>query len=175
MEFVVGCGLEEFKIYNSRTIASRDYRTTVGEHDGAIETGYVMQDPSHVILFKEKNGILGHAIWHESNTDEHRKGSSRDESDKKLLKKLLGGTKEFVELHELWLGPEHRGKGYGRQFFEFFEKFIISKGFGSIVFYAFDPAAIAICRQRGYKEAYGAQSAGKTCFVFYLPLKEKLG
>jgi hypothetical protein len=53
------------------------------------------------------------------------------------------------------------------------------KGYESIIYYAYHPAAIAICRQRGYREAYGIEEVGpkgevETSYVFYLPLKKKL-
>jgi len=91
----------------------------------------------------------------------------------------MGKGKDFVELHELWLTEEHRGKGYGKQFFAFFEEYLRGKGCDSLVYYAFDPAAVAICRKRGYKEAYGLKEAvpyGKieTMYVFYLKLKKNL-
>jgi GNAT superfamily N-acetyltransferase len=80
-----------------------------------------------------------------------------------------------VELHEIWLKKEHRGKGYGKVFFEFFERLMSSKGYDSIVFYAYHPAGITICRQRGYQEAYGVEETGlegdkEICYVFSLRL-----
>jgi len=129
----------------------------------------------NLILWKQGDEIIGHAIWHESNTDEHRGSDPRDEDDKAILRKLLGGKKEFVELHEVWLREEHRGRGHGKQFFEFFEEYMKTTGYDSIIYYAFHPAAITICRRRGYKEAYGIEEAGpfgekETCYVFYLPI-----
>ena len=71
------------------------------------------------------------------------------------MRKLCGGKKgNIVELHEIWLRKKYRGKGYGTRFFEFFEGFIGKKGYDSIVYYADQPAAIAICRKRRYKEAF---------------------
>ncbi len=131
----------------------------------------VAADPSHLILWKEGGQILGHAIWHESNTDEHRPGVPRDEGDRRLLRELLGGRKDFVELHELWLAPEHRGKGYGKQFFDFFENFISSKKHDVIVHHAFDKTVAAICRRRGYKVKDGAIVAGKRGWVFCLNMR----
>jgi len=66
---------------------------------------------------------------------------------------------------------EHRGKGYGKQFFECFEQFIRNKGYDSIVYYADHPAPLRICRQHGYKESLGIELAGpkgemRTCYVF---------
>jgi GNAT superfamily N-acetyltransferase len=89
----------------------------------------------------------------------------------------LGKGKDFIELHELWLATEHRGKGYGKQFFDFFENCMKRKGYDSIAYYAFDPAAVAICRKRGYKEAYGLKEAGpygkiENMYVFYLRLRK---
>lgn len=172
MQLVVGSDISEFRSYYEKTISGSDYRSAVGENDGITEMNYVAADLSHLILWKEGEQIMGHAIWHESSTDEHSKGVLRDEDDKRILRQLLGGRRDFVELHELWLGREHRGKGYGKQFFQFFENFISRRGHDALVHHAFDEAVAAICRQRGYKEKYGATAAGKTCWVFYLDLNK---
>jgi len=52
-----------------------------------------------------------------------------------------------------------------------------NRGYEEIVYYAFDPAAVRLCRKRGYKEAYGVKEAGpygkyETDYVFYLKLKK---
>ncbi len=171
MELVVGCDLDDFRSYYEKAIRTTEYRRAVGENDGVVEMRYVMEDPTHLILWKEGDGILGHAIWHESNTDEHRKGVPRDDDDRRILRELLGGKQSFIELHELWLAKEHRGKGYGKQFFEFFEKFVSSRGYDMIVHHAFDQSVLAICRRRRYKEAYGVMVMGKPSWVFCLSLK----
>lgn len=155
MRFVVGCDFEEFKRYSKRDGVRADLE---------VLKILLPKDSSCLIVWKENNEIIGHAIWHETNTEEHRKGDPRDKEDREILKKLLGGKKDFVELHEVWLIEKHRGKGYGKRFFEFFEEFTRNKGYNSIVFYAFHPAAIAICRQRGYKEDYLKKEAEH---VFY--------
>ena len=155
MRFVVGCDFEEFKRYSKRDGVRADLE---------VLKILLPKDSSCLIVWKENNEIIGHAIWHETNTEEHRKGDPRDKEDREILKKLLGGKKDFVELHEVWLIEKHRGKGYGKRFFEFFEEFTKNKGYNSIVFYAFHPAAIAICRQRGYKEDYLKKEAEH---VFY--------
>jgi len=161
MRISVGCDMVEFKEY---------YKKARGEL-GAIEENIILRNPDHLIVWREGGEILGHAIWHETNTEEHRAGAPRDAKDKELLEKLLGGKRDFVELHELWLRKEHRGKGYGSGFFVFFEKLMAERGHDAIVYYADDPAALAICRKRGYKEAYGVELEGETYYVFYLPLK----
>jgi GNAT superfamily N-acetyltransferase len=97
--------------------------------------------------------VVGHAVWHETSTEEHHRGDPRDKDDRTNLRKLFDGRREnLVELHEVWLRTEHRGKGFGKQFFTFFEKFIHSRGFAGIVYYTENPAGIALCRQRGYRE-----------------------
>jgi len=65
---------------------------------------------------------------------------------------------------------EYRGNGYGKRFFEFFEEFIKRKGYDSFVYYADHPAALAICRKRGYLEDY-LESVGE--YVFYTQLKKQ--
>jgi hypothetical protein len=52
--------------------------------------------------------------------------------------------------------------------FAFFEDFLRKRGYSSFVYYANHPAAIAICRKRGYKEAFMEKEKWR---VFYLSLK----
>jgi len=155
MEFVVGCDPEEFKRYSKKPGVRADLD---------VLKILLPRNSSSLIVWKENNEIIGHAIWHETNTEEHRKGDPRDREDVEILERLLGGKKDFVELHEIWLMEEYRGRGYGKKFIEFFEEFIRNKGYDSIVFYASHPAALTICRQRGYKEDYYKEIAEH---VFY--------
>jgi GNAT superfamily N-acetyltransferase len=143
MRFVVGCGMDEFKEYWSRS-----------GYDGPLDhlINVVIKEPSQLIVWREGEKIVGHAVWHETSTEEHRKGDPRSKEDREALEMLLGEKKNFVELHELWLTKEYRGRGHGGKFFEFFEGLMKSKGFDDIVFYADHPAALAICRKRGYRE-----------------------
>lgn len=39
-------------------------------------------------------------------------------------------------------------------FFSFFEQFVRERGIDGIVYYSEDPAAIALCRKRGYRKEY---------------------
>ncbi len=152
LEFIVGCDLEEFKEYYEKNGFAGEQGT--GEL-GITEEKIIAQDPAHLIVWRENDEIIGNAIWHETSTDEHREGDARDTEDREILRRLLGGRKEnIVELHEVWLRKEYRGRGYGKEFFEFFEEFIKEKGYDAIVYYADHPAAIAICRERGYKEGF---------------------
>jgi GNAT superfamily N-acetyltransferase len=173
VKFVVGCDFAEFKRYLRRIGLYKEE----GELE-KLET-LLMNKLLNLVVWRENGEIIGHAIWHETNTEEHRKGDPRDKEDREILEKLLGGKKSFVELHEVWLMEEHRGKGYGKQFFEFFEEFMRDKGYGGIVFYAHHPAALAICRKRGYEEGGcvnidGPKGEVEKCYVFYLSLKNNL-
>lgn len=161
MRFVVGISLGEFKRYYATLKDLHKYYRTLGLVDvrfgqlGVVEENWVKKDPSHLIIWRINSEIIGHAIWHETGTDEMKKGDPREEEDKKMLRKLLGGKREnLVELHEIWLRKEYREKGYGKQFFDFFEQFIDEKGHEGIVFYTDNPAAIALCRKRGYREGF---------------------
>jgi GNAT superfamily N-acetyltransferase len=165
--------LDEFRRYH-RNSGIHKYLKSVGLTDSYGENldymmNVVIKDPSQLIVWREKNKIVGHAVWHESNADEHRKGDPREKEDTEALKKLLG-EKEFVELHEIWLIEEYRGKGYGEMFHDFFEKFMKNKGYSDIVFYTHHPAAVATCHKHGYKE--GGYLKGLKEHVFYLPLKK---
>ncbi len=161
MKVEVGCDLEEFKRYFRTLTGLHNYFRTLGLADdtlqelGSTEEEIIGKDPSHLIVWREANDIIGHAVWHETSTDEHREGDPRDRMDRKVLRELCGGRKEnIVELHEIWLREEHRGKGHGKRFFDFFEGFIRKQGYISIVYYADHPAALAICRDRGWKEGF---------------------
>jgi len=157
MRIVVGCDLEEFKKYYRRLALDKEWRGTFGFTE-ELDTSWekvLVENPSLLIVWRENNEIIGHAIWHETSTDEHREGDPRDREDREILRKLCGGKKDnIVELHEIWLRKKYRGKGYGKRFFEFFEEFIRKKGYNCIVYYADHPAAIAICRKRGCKEGF---------------------
>jgi len=174
MKFAVGCDLEEFKRYYRTLDDLHSYFKTLGLTDvkfgelGEVEAGIIKRDPSHLIVWRENNKITGHAIWHETNTEEHWKGDHRDKEDREALERLLGGKNDFVELHEIWLMTKYRGKGYGKKFSDFFEAFLKKRGYDSVVYYTDHPAAIAICRQRGCKEEY-LKSIGE--YVFHLPLR----
>jgi len=166
VEFVVGCDFEEFKRYLKRIGLYKE--------EGQLDNleNFLNNKLFNLIVWRRDGEIVGHAIWHETNTEEHRKGDPRDKEDRKTLRKLLGGKQDFVELHEVWLAEEHRGKGYGKQFFEFFEEFMIKKGYDRIVFYAHHPAALAICRRRGYREGGFIHIEGVAEYVFYLHLRK---
>jgi len=166
VEFVVGCDFEEFKRYLTKIGLYKEE----GEFD-RLET-FLVNKLFNLIVWRENGEIVGHAIWHETNTEEHRKGDPRDKEDREALRKLLGGKRDFVELHEVWLVEEHRGKGYGKRFFEFFEEYMRDKGYTRIVFYAHHPAALAICRGRGYMEGGFIYIEGVAEYVFYLPLRK---
>jgi len=174
MRFIVGCDLEEFKRYYRTLDGLHNYFKALGIADvrfgelGPTEEGIIKRDPSHLIVWRENNEIIGDAIWHEANIDEFRDGE--DKEVREVLERLLDGKSKFVELHEVWLKEQHRGKGYGKKFFEFFENFVRRKGYDSIVYYAGNPAAIAICRKRGYEEGF---LEGLKWHVFYLSLDQK--
>jgi len=154
MRIVVGCDLEEFKGYYKQLALDKEWQGTFGFTE-ELDTSWarvLADNPSLLLVLRENDEIIGHAIWHETSTDEHREGDARD---RESLRKLCGGKKgKIVELHEVWLRKKYRGKGYGKKLFEFFEEFIRKKSYASIVYYADHPATIAICRDRGYKEGF---------------------
>jgi GNAT superfamily N-acetyltransferase len=171
LRFEVGCDLEEFKRYYRKLAEDKEWQGTFGftEELGTSWERVLVEDPSLLIVMRENGEIIGHLIWHESSTDEHRKGDPRDEEDRQILNRLAGGKKDLVELHEVWLRQKYRGKGYGKQLFEFIENFLKKKGYSSFVYYADHPAALAICRERGYKEAFMEK---EKWYVFYHSLEE---
>jgi GNAT superfamily N-acetyltransferase len=174
-DFLVGAySIEEFKKYYKTLFDLQEYYVSRGSRSpehfelGRDEEQHVERDSNHLIIWVDDGKIVGHCIWHETSTDEMIPGDSRDDDDRDHLRHLFGEKKEnLVELHELWLKSEHRGKGHGRQFFDFFEDYVSVGGFDGIVYYTDHEAAIALCRKRGYNEAF-LESAG--LHVFTLPL-----
>jgi GNAT superfamily N-acetyltransferase len=156
MRFDVGCDLNEFRRYYRRSGIYESLKS-VGLIDGYDENldymmNVVIKNPSQLIVWREDDKVVGHAVWHESNTEEHRSGDPRDREDREALSKLLGNKKNFVELHEWWLIEKYRGKGYGNKFLDFFESYMKSNGYSDLVFYAHHPAALAAFRKHSYKE-----------------------
>ncbi len=157
MEIVVGYDLAEFKTYYEKLALDKEWRGTFGftEELGTSWEKVLVENPDQLLVWVDKDRIIGHAIWHETSTDEHREGDPRDREDREVLRELCSGKKDnIVELHELWLRKKCRGRGYGKRFFEFFEEFVRRKGYDSFVYYADHPAALAICRKRGWKEGF---------------------
>ena len=170
VRFVEDCDFREFVEY-LRRVGLYERKEDLDELREKIAAKRI-----NLIVWREDDEIVGHAIWHESSASEHRKGDPRDRDDREILERLCGGKRDFVELHEVWLDENYRGRGYGKQFFPFFEDYIRRKGYDAIVYYAYHPAALTVCRQRGYKEAYGLQLTGPkgeiaTCYVFFLRVK----
>jgi len=96
VRIVAGCDLEEFKRYY-RTLTglhNYNYFRTLGLTDAALgelgstEEEIIRRDPSHLIVWREADGIVGHAVWHETSTDEHREADPRDRMDREVLRKL---------------------------------------------------------------------------------------
>jgi GNAT superfamily N-acetyltransferase len=173
LRFEVDCDLDEFRKYHKNS-GIHGYLKSMGLTDSYDENlnymlNVVINDPAQLIVWREDGTIVGHAVWHESTVEEHRKGDPRTKEDRDALRKLLGGKKDFVELHEIWLTERYRGKGYGEMFHDFFEKLMKARGYSDVVFYAHHPAAVAICRKHGYRE--GGYLKGLKEFVYHLSLK----
>jgi len=161
-DFIVGkYSVEEFKKYYCALSDLRDfYVSRTNRQPGPLELGqdeeqHVERNPNHLIIWADEGKIVGHCIWHETSTEEMISGDPRDAEDRECLRQLFGGVRSnLVELHELWLKSEHRGKGFGNEFFDFFENYVSEVGFEGIVYYTDNEAAIALCRKRGYMESF---------------------
>ena len=84
MRFDEGCDFQEFSGY----LVKLGLYTGKRELDGLrsrLESGRF-----NLIVFRENDEIIGHAIWHETNTEEHRKGDPREKDDKEILHGFLG-------------------------------------------------------------------------------------
>ncbi|MFW9966329.1 MAG: GNAT family N-acetyltransferase [Candidatus Thorarchaeota archaeon] len=170
MEFIVGYDVEQFEKYYVVLDDLHTFYRTRGLRESRInelrddEREHIESNSDHLIVWIDQDQIVGHTIWHETSTDEMTAGDPRDAEDREILRKLFGGKKEnLVELHEVWLRTEHRRKGYGHRFLEFFENYVRERGFDGIVYYSDNPAAIALCRRRGYAEGF---LEGEEWYVF---------
>jgi len=168
LEFIFGCDLDQFRKYYSTLHDLHQFYKLLGTHEsspmelGVDELNHIKRNPRHLIIWKSEDDIVGHTIWHETNTSEMNPGDPRNEEDKVILHKLFDGEQDnLVELHEIWLRTEHRGKGYGNQFFEHFAS---RSGFAGIVYYTDNRSAIELCRKRGYREI--RESEGYRWHVF---------
>jgi len=148
--FTHGYPLDKFTEY---------YRDTIGEL-GETERRLISDNPDQLIVWHEDDEIVGHAIWHPSDTSTHPDGEPREEDDRRILEDELGVRGPFIELHEVWLKETSRGRGHGTAFFTHFEATAKKRGFKQIVYYADHPAALTICRTREYKEAWGVELNG---------------
>lgn len=76
MRIVVGCDLEEFKKYYKKLAEDKEWRGTFGwsKELGESWEKVLAEKPSLLIVMKENDEIIGHIVWHESSTEEHRKG-----------------------------------------------------------------------------------------------------
>lgn len=140
----------------------RKYYQSIFGEIGKTELEIIKENPDHLITLQSDDVILGHCIWHESNTRSHPNGTHRDDKDRKILEEELGVEGHFIELHEVWLKEDKRGRGLGKLFFDYFEDMVKSRDYRFIVYYADHPAALKICRNRGYKESYGVELDGIT-------------
>jgi GNAT superfamily N-acetyltransferase len=140
----------------------RAYLDSLGLSLGPTEERLIKENPERLIMWRDNGALVGHAIWHASNTKQHPDGEPREPEDKQILEEELKVEGDFIELHEIWLSDTYRGRGYGSQFFQYFEEMVKEKGFNSIVYYADHPAAMSICFKRGYKYAFGVELDGIT-------------
>jgi len=140
----------------------RAHLESLGLSLGATEERLIREKPERLIMWRDNGTLVGHAIWHASNTKQHPDGEPREPDDKRILEEELKVKGDFIELHEIWLNNTYRGRGYGLKFFDYFEEMVESKGFKSIVYYADHPAAMVICFRRGYKHAFGVELDGIT-------------
>lgn len=140
----------------------RAYLESIGLELGPTEEQLIREKPERLILWRDNGELVGHTIWHASNTKQHPNGEPREAEDRQILEQELGITGDFIELHEIWLADTHRGRGFGSLFFEYFEEMVQELGFKAIVYYADHPAAMSICFKRGYRHAFGVELDGIT-------------
>ncbi|MHA1960063.1 MAG: GNAT family N-acetyltransferase [Candidatus Thorarchaeota archaeon] len=161
----------EFRVADTAYDEFKEYYAINGPWEyGPTEEKHIRANPNHLITWRKSGKIIGHAIWHESNSREHTQGDKRTKQDYTIIERLMEEGTEFIELHELWLGVDHRGSGYGSVFFDFFENYVKDLGHKAILHHTDNPSAIALCRKRGYLEAYGVVDGDDIWTVFYLVL-----
>lgn len=80
---------------------------------GLTESRLIEENPDHLIMWRDVGVLVGHTIWHPSNAKVHPDGEEREAEDRRILEEELSVVGDFIELHEIWLSDDHRGKGYG--------------------------------------------------------------
>ncbi|MFH1180764.1 MAG: GNAT family N-acetyltransferase [Candidatus Bathyarchaeota archaeon] len=140
----------------------RTHLESLGLGLGATEERLIGEKPERLILWRDNDVLVGHAIWHVSNTKQHPGGEPRGLEDRRILEDDLNVVGDFIELHEIWLSDDYRGRGYGSRFFEFFEDMVKEMGYDAVVYYADHPAAMSICLRRGYSQSFGVELDGIT-------------
>ena len=140
----------------------RSHLEELGLTLGPTEERLIVENPDRLIMWRDEGALVGHTIWHASNTRVHPDGEPREADDRRILEESLNVVGDFIELHEIWLSDDYRGRGYGSSFFDYFEDMVKRKGFKYIVYYADHPAARSICRKRGYIEAETIELDGIT-------------
>ena len=140
----------------------RAHLESLGLSLGPTEERLIKEKPERLIMWRDNGMLVGHAIWHISSTKQHPDGEPREPDDRQILEEELEVAGDFIELHEIWLSDTYRGRGYGSEFFEYFENMVKEKGYNAIVYYADHPAAMSICFKRGYMHAFGVELDGIT-------------
>ena len=82
LEFIVGYDLSEFENY-CKTIWESIPNREQSNLD-KFERNIIIDNPSHLIVWKEGKKLIGHAIWHETYTDRHNEESPREDDDRKI-------------------------------------------------------------------------------------------
>ena len=176
LTFVIGYDYEEFRNYYRTLKSLHDYYVELALPDviygdiGPTDEGHIKEDATHLIVWKENDEIVGHAVWHEHSTENYKNPEAKEALE--VLEFLLGDERDFIELHEVWLREDHRGKGFGVQFFDFFENYIRKRFGRPILFYTDTPAAVALCKMRGYTEDW-VPFDGEKWHVFYINTEDK--
>jgi CRISPR-associated protein Cas1 len=85
MRFVVGCDKDEFKEYWSRS-----------GYNGSLDhlINVVIKEPSQLIVWRDDGKIVGHAVWHETSTEEPSVGFLHDVSDYQTQQSLVYDLEE---------------------------------------------------------------------------------
>ena len=84
----------------------RNHLERLGLSLGSTEERLIREKPERLILWRDEGELVGHTIWHASNTKTHPDGEPREPDDRRILEGQLNVMGDFIELHEIWLSDD---------------------------------------------------------------------
>lgn len=109
------------KVYSDTHTAEEEGRVVIGWIRGVYptrDTVLAALSRGDLFVMETEDGIVGTAIINQSQVDIYEKGNWQFDAP----------DNEVMVLHTLVISPKASGKGYGRQFVEYYERYAASHG-----------------------------------------------
>ncbi len=138
-------GFAQDLVYPIRELARR-----LGRGPGICDYGARPSGPPHLMICRGKD-VIGHVIWGGAGIDDAGRRLSED-GRREVLAMLPDDRKGYLELREIWLRSEYRGRDYELKILRLFEDFARGRGHAAIVAMPRDGATVSLLRNAGYEE-----------------------